>query len=1053
MEDLHLFAKNSTGKAALILLVAIFASYSPVLVLGQTYNFMAPVSEDFLPNEKSTLFGTTGNKIGIYQAIWPNIVLARDSVLNGEFPLWNPHVALGKPLAIDFELHLLSPIMLPFLLPVEFWDVALLFGVWLAGFFTFLFLRSLRLGFASSISGGIIYMLSGAFVTNLPDPGVAVIIFTPLILFSIEKIIQNKNPKFIVLGAVSLACGILGGYPEPVILQIVLAVAYFSYRILPSIVFSNIKNNSILSPHTVLIAQNIKRILIWTTLSVIGALGLIAFYIFPMLEYINNLILGHSSNFASIAVSSINVLPIFIPYLLGQLHANWLGAEPSLIGSYTFVGTISLFFLVIAVWRIFKEKNDAVHRYTPLFFLLFAVFFIMKYVGFPLVSWIGYVPLFDLFYYTKNMYVIVPICLTIAVSFGIDYLRKVDFSSKILVASFLITLLIIFILFVPLIPHITEESIPSYVTIDDAKNYIGFQILQSVLFAFFIFLLCVAIKKNKSAIFGIIPLVILELSLYIPVGLHPLWVGYKAIILLIGMALITIIFLRPTKFTWNLEQKKVKLSVIIVVFLSVYSGSVLVSESSPFGMLNRYDPYQDNPVTDFLKENLGDSRMFSFDYALGPSYPAGYEISTMGILGAMTIDSFETYYFNFLDADALTDTLAFFSYDYGPNLAKEKFLMNKKYFDFLGLKYIVTEGYDFNTITFGTPGLFVQHDRTENLGGLVTVTDNKNSVGQSFISPVNSINSIGISFMASNHLPGTVYLDIDSIPYDKKFHRESSISKINEREFASFVFDHPIKDVENVELHMVLYYTPKSSLDHVSVVTFSTANPDFDRLKELNGKFYQNDQVVKNTQMVFSIESEQSQRDVVLPVVFKHENIRISENSDAFPRAFLVNEYHIQLPNYKKPFIKDMENCLHIPTCLGTAQMYILENPKFDLSSEIVIEESLPIEQAKELENSKIDENSSVEIISYESERVIIKSKNSTSAFLVLTDSFYPGWDAYIDGDETKIYRADGVVRAVYVPAGEHTIEFSYMPNSLLIGLFISLISAICLGFVLIKKF
>ena len=46
MEDLHLFAKNSTSKAALILFIAIFASYSPVLVLGQTYNFMVPVSED-----------------------------------------------------------------------------------------------------------------------------------------------------------------------------------------------------------------------------------------------------------------------------------------------------------------------------------------------------------------------------------------------------------------------------------------------------------------------------------------------------------------------------------------------------------------------------------------------------------------------------------------------------------------------------------------------------------------------------------------------------------------------------------------------------------------------------------------------------------------------------------------------------------------------------------------------------------------------------------------------------------------------------------------------
>ena len=862
------------------------------------------------------------------------------------------------------------------------------------------------------------------------------------------------------MGAVSLACGILGEHLETIILQLMLIISYFIFRVLS--IYRNSRINS--DQLTVTVSNyNLKRIISWSLVAFICAIGLTAFFILPAYDFMQNNHLEHdcavltSIDLACEPIGPNYYDPIilssnFIPYILGQLHAYWLVVTPGFVGFWGYVGTLGLFFSILGLLTISKKDNP--HRFIPLFFIGISVFFILKTVGTPLINSIGYLPILNLVSFTGYLGAIIPIGFAVAASFGVEYIGKFNVKKITIFKVFLITITILFLLLIPIIPYLSDDAdFPSHVNPSDARNYFVLQVLQSIIFVVLAFITYTFSAGKNFTKTALISLVFLELSLYIPLGLHPIWIAYKAAIIIAAMVSITILSTSKRIQIVEVNQKNIKLIILILIFIFTFIGVVLISYLSPYGMMERTDPYQDNPVTDFLKENLGDSRMFSFDYALGPSYPAGYEISTMGILGAMTIDSFETYYFNFLDADALTDTLAFFSYDYGPNLAKEKFLMNKKYFDFLGLKYIVTEGYDFNTITFGTPGLFVQHDRTENLGGLVTVTDNKNSVGQSFISPVNSINSIGISFMASNHLPGTVYLDIDSIPYDKKFHRESSISKINEREFASFVFDHPIKDVENVELHMVLYYTPKSSLDHVSVVTFSTANPDFDRLKELNGKFYQNDQVVKNTQMVFSIESEQSQRDVVLPVVFKHENIRISENSDAFPRAFLVNEYHIQLPNYKKPFIKDMENCLHIPTCLGTAQMYILENPKFDLSSEIVIEESLPIEQAKELENSKIDENSSVEIISYESERVIIKSKNSTSAFLVLTDSFYPGWDAYIDGDETKIYRADGVVRAVYVPAGEHTIEFSYMPNSLLIGLFISLISAICLGFVLIKKF
>ena len=64
---------------------------------------------------------------------------------------------------------------------------------------------------------------------------------------------------------------------------------------------------------------------------------------------------------------------------------------------------------------------------------------------------------------------------------------------------------------------------------------------------------------------------------------------------------------------------------------------------------------------------------------------------------------------------------------------------------------------------------------------------------------------------------------------------------------------------------------------------------------------------------------------------------------------------------------------------------------------------------------------------------------------MVLTDIYYPGWKAFIDETETKIYRADGLVRAIFIPEGQHTIEFVYQPESYYNGIIISLVSAIIL--------
>jgi hypothetical protein len=67
--------------------------------------------------------------------------------------------------------------------------------------------------------------------------------------------------------------------------------------------------------------------------------------------------------------------------------------------------------------------------------------------------------------------------------------------------------------------------------------------------------------------------------------------------------------------------------------------------------------------------------------------------------------------------------------------------------------------------------------------------------------------------------------------------------------------------------------------------------------------------------------------------------------------------------------------------------------------------------------------------------------------WLVLSDVWFPGWQALIDGEEAGIYRANYAFRAVYVPAGEHFVEFRYSPPSFQMGLAFSILSWAAMGY------
>jgi len=88
-------------------------------------------------------------------------------------------------------------------------------------------------------------------------------------------------------------------------------------------------------------------------------------------------------------------------------------------------------------------------------------------------------------------------------------------------------------------------------------------------------------------------------------------------------------------------------------------------------------------------------------------------------------------------------------------------------------------------------------------------------------------------------------------------------------------------------------------------------------------------------------------------------------------------------------------------------------------------------------------------------DRIELDASASGPALLVLSELFYPGWRAKIDGREAKILKVDGALRGVLIPPGKSHISMDYAPASFYWGLAFSISAFVCggiLGFDLIRN-
>ncbi|HXG51860.1 MAG TPA: YfhO family protein [candidate division Zixibacteria bacterium] len=116
-----------------------------------------------------------------------------------------------------------------------------------------------------------------------------------------------------------------------------------------------------------------------------------------------------------------------------------------------------------------------------------------------------------------------------------------------------------------------------------------------------------------------------------------------------------------------------------------------------------------------------------------------------------------------------------------------------------------------------------------------------------------------------------------------------------------------------------------------------------------------------------------------------------------------------------------------------------LASPGFDPRAEVILNAEAPLGERRAAA-------ASARIVSYGSRSVTVQASLDGAGILVLADSYYPGWKAYVDGKEAEIYRANLFFRAVPLGAGEHVVEFKYEPRSFRLGLIVSMTTLLVLA-------
>ena len=489
---------------------------------------------------------------------------------------------------------------------------------------------------------------------------------------------------------------------------------------------------------------------------------------------------------------------------------------------------------------------------------------------------------------------------------------------------------------------------------------------------------------------------------------------YNTLMLPLGLSF-ALVFLNVT---FETRTRFLQIGFIFIATFEVFLGSSLFNRPS------RVYPFQAPPFVNYLRKDTSSFRILGLDHILYPNISTAYQLQDIRWLNALV--SQRTYEFSkrFIETDEI-QTLRFT----GSTFPHPLNIMN-----LLNVKYILLKNsHNASELPKGCPqsnNIMPEIENNElNKMILQQNIENKNVSEQKLI--VNGVMETAIYAPPLGVQPQvfTLRTMIPSTPSSLDFSIGLNPAVFSSDRGDGVNFYIAMIDSASETKIFSKYLDPKQEpcdrrwFDE-SVPLNAWAG------REVTIKFSTDGGPVNNTawdwaywgniQLIADGElDERDQTTRQFSVVYHDRDVEVYKNINVLPRAFVVY---------------DVVNANDFETALDK-----MDTPQFDPSQMAVVENLPSALTASINQNKRMTQKGEAQLVSSGQTNVVVKA--DAPGLLVVTDQYYPGWEAFVDGEPVPTYAVDGIFRGVFLEKGSHMIKFIYRPLTFVIGGIISAVS------------
>ncbi|MBI3796724.1 MAG: YfhO family protein, partial [Deltaproteobacteria bacterium] len=388
------------------------------------------------------------------------------------------------------------------------------------------------------------------------------------------------------------------------------------------------------------------------------------------------------------------------------------------------------------------------------------------------------------------------------------------------------------------------------------------------------------------------------------------------------------------------------------------------------GLAARYNPLTPPPFLNWLmrlqRPNL--YRSYSLNFALQANFAAPFAITSLNNLEAIALADTAAFVLRYLDRGQ--SPLMFLAFG-APGALMEYWHNNKRYFDLIGVKYLITQGSNPRPVLYDT----------EAFGARKEVAPLSKPVEMSIVCPADTLSTISVllgTYGRKN--PGTVTLSIFSD--DGVLLRQQAIeaASLLDVAFQEFQFP-PLPGLKGQSLRLRLEFAPSQADSLIATWIYP-------------------DQPV----LGFALRVIDPQRELTLLYEDSDSQVRVWDNPTAGPRVFLAPKATV--------------------AAAGQEALARLQDTP-DLTRQVWIEQGL------EMATTWPEAQPPGELLSFSlaPNSVKVQYQARTPGILTLTDSYAEGWRATLNGREVPVLRVDGVFRGIRIEEpGTQEVQFWYRP-------------------------